>query len=555
MVNTFSRVIYLTLIPVALLVATLMPASAGAIEPAPPYVNPHWAQSSYPVIHGTANLTAVAGPSGPSHRLRGDEVQWKGVGPVNGMAPMYSGPYPNGKRVIWVGGYDRVAKLDADTLETLTTYAKGGNTFYGDDEIGRYIAQADKLQEGDRRRYLDYILKFWEAPFKSAESAYRMLSRENEFYLSHRGTDGQFSLQVYGEADPADPASPIMLRREWKGPPEISRTKVFSMNMTSDGTVVIVTMDGMLIALPQDFSSYRVLKLPRKGEEGGDKQDFFSAFVRNGMVTDERNGIYVVTRDNLHRVQWTGKALSLDENDGAWSVPYPNEITIGSGTTPELMGWGPNEDHLVVFADASKNNKLMVVWRDAIPPDWKGLPGYDRRVAGVSPVHFGVSTNEQIQIENTPVVYGYDAFLNNTHLEHSLPDQGSPSKQWLAESYSMNVPGHEARGGALLRWDPKTRMLKQVWQSQTNFASKLVYCGGARGGEWTLEGSDWNTGKSVFHYTMGKSHRFNPLGGPLYLDVDGNVVCGCGGSLGVVRVKPKHGPALAKPQLSGAKAQ
>src|SRR5262245_26037134 len=92
------------------ILAVLVVPVANAAEPAPPYVNPHWAESSYPVIHGTGNLAAVAGPSESSRRLHGDAVQWKGVGPVNGMAPMYSSPYPNGKRVIWVGGYDRVAK-------------------------------------------------------------------------------------------------------------------------------------------------------------------------------------------------------------------------------------------------------------------------------------------------------------------------------------------------------------------------------------------------------------------------------------------------------------
>ncbi|MDD5175002.1 MAG: hypothetical protein PHQ05_01085 [Sterolibacterium sp.] len=537
------------LLPLCFAVVASLPIAANSAKPAAPFVNPYVAASTYSVVHGTGNLTPVAGPVAPSHRLGPEEVIWKPTGPINGILPMYSGPYPNGKRTIWIGGYDRVAKLDADTLEVLTTYAKGGNTYFGNDEIDRFIATADRLQERNHKEYLDYVLKFWKEPFKSAESAYRFVSRENEFYLSHRGSDGQFSLQVYGEADPADPASPISLRREWKSPPEMSGTKVFSINMTSDGTVAIVTMDGVLMALPRDFSTYQVLKLPRKGEEtGATNQDYFSAFVRNGMSVDDRNGIYVVTRDNMHRVQWTGSALSLDEADGAWTAPYPNENLIGSGGTPQLMGWGPNEDHLVVDTDASKNNKLMVFWRDAIPSDWKGLPGYDRRVAGVAPIHFGVSENERILIENTPIVYGYGAFINNTYLEHGLPEQGSPTRQWIAECYSSSIPGYEARGGAMFQWDPQARVLKQVWQSRTNFvgavctvssANNILYCWGARNREWTLEGTDWNTGKSVFHYTMGKSNRFAPLGGPVFIQPNGDVTCGCGGGLGIVRVKPR----------------
>ena len=38
-----------------------------------------------------------------------------------------------------------------------------------------------------------------------------------------------------------------------------------------------------------------------------------------------------------------------DEADGAWSFPYRNGAHNGSGTTPSLMGFGPDEDHFLVF--------------------------------------------------------------------------------------------------------------------------------------------------------------------------------------------------------------
>lgn len=544
---------------VALLSLALAAHAFAANKPAEPYANPHLAASTYPAIHaGSASrFSPIAGPAGPSRRLGEKDIIWVKTGPIAGWGGPgpFSGPYPSGKRVMWVGGYDRVAKLDADTLEVLTTHAIGGNTFYGDVEIERHIATVDKL---DLMGRVDYMLKHWKKTFGSAGSCYHMLSRQNEFYMPFRAADGTLSLRVYGEADASDPASEISLRREWKIPTEVARANpksggFLSVAMTSDGWVVMATQDGTLIALSQDFKNYQTLKLPRKAEES-EERSFFDSFVRNGANTDDRGGIYIVTRDYMHRVQWTGQKLSLDEADGGWSVTYPNGLGIGSGTTPSLMGWGSNEDHLVAIADATPGNNLMVLWRDEIPADWKGLPGFDRRVAGVTPVKFGDTTDGTIQIENTPVIYGYGAFLNMQYafpVKPRLPNVGNPGLQWLAENYSAYAPGHESRGGAMIRWDPKTRALNTVWTTQTNFVgtvcsvsggSEMVYCWGARNGEWTLEATDWNTGKSAFHYTLGKSQRFDPIGGNINIAPDGSILCGCAGGLGVVKVPARgHG--------------
>jgi hypothetical protein len=377
-----------------------------------------------------------------------------------------------------------------------------------------------------------------------------MLSRENEFYLPHRNRDGSLSLQVFGEADAGDPASRIQLRREWKISPEVSKAGIFGMQMTSDGRIIVVTMDGAMIALSRDFKDYSFIRLPNKNT-GPEPTDFFQSFVRNSLATDDHGGIFVVTRDNLHRVQWTGEKLSLDEADGAWAAPYPNELGWGSGTTPNLMGWGPKEDHLVVIADGTRGNNMMAFWRDEIPANWKGLPGFDRRVAGITKVHFGVSKDEQPQIENGLVVYGYGAFIDNSNPVGHLSDLGGGRmKQYLAESWYMQVPGHEPLGGTKIEWDPKARELRTAWSTQANFVSSVctissatetLYCWGARNRVWTLEGVDWKTGKSAFHYPLGKSQRYNVFGGPIIIAPNGAVDCGCTGGLGMVRVQPKHG--------------
>lgn len=531
-----QKFIYLLL--VAVLPCTLLAATES--KPVPPFINPHLADSHYPATHAYADLTPLPGPLARSHRLTGNEVQWKPLGPFNTFPQVYSGPYPNGKRVIWAGGYDRITKLDAYTLETLTTYAIGGNTFYDEEETRRYVAEADKADDNAHKNWI----KFWkDEPFRAAIALYKIVTKDNHLYVPH-WSEGAFSLREYAEVDPTDPRSKIKLVREWKVPPEVSKSPLFGMQMTSDGTIVMTTQDGILIAITRDFSHYETVKLPMQNGPG-ETRDPLSSFVRNSISTDDHGGIYVVTRDGLNRVQWTGTKLSLDTADGGWSVPYPNGLGIGSGTTPALMGWGTKEDHLVLIADSNANNELMAFWRDEIPVDWKGLPGFDRRVAGIVPINFGIGKVEHNKLENALEVYGYGAFTNPTYPLATEP-QSSPTMQWLYDSFVTHVPGHEPLGGAKWEWNPSTRTLRTVWQTQTNLgtmicmisgADDILYCWGAQNGEWTVKGLDWNTGKINFSYTLGKSQRFNPFGGFLIINPDRTIDCAC--AFGPVRIKPK----------------
>jgi hypothetical protein len=523
-------------------VVALLPLSASATPALPPH-NPYLAESPYPVAHGYGDFTAMAGPIGPGRQLRSDEIVWKGVGPINGYAPTYSSPYPNGRRVLWIGGYDRITKLDADTFAVLTTYAIGGNTYFGAEEIERHLAAMDAMKEADVGAYEQ---KLWRNPYRYVQSAYRMVSAENELYIPHRSADGSVALRVYGDAEAGNPASDILLKREWKIPPDLSRANVMSVSMTHDGWVVLVTQDGVLVVLSRDFSKVHTLKLPRKSDEPADS-NFFNAFVRNGLTVDDKGGIYIVTRDYMDRVQWTGDKLSLDAADGAWIVPYPNELGVGSGTTPTPMGWGPNEDHLVVIADGTRGNQLLAFWRDAIPSDWKGLPGYDRRVVGVTPITFGVSPNEVVQVENAALVYGYGAFMNNFDNSYVELQLAARAGKVPGKDKVVHMPGHEAAGGSRIEWDSKSRTLNTVWRSQVNFVNTVctisggsdkVYCWGQRNKKWTLEIVDWKSGKSDY-YTLGKSKRYDALGGPIVVGPHGEIVCGCSGGLGLVSVNPK----------------
>ena len=82
-------------------------------------------------------------------------------------------------------------------------------------------------------------------------------------------------------------------------------------------------------------------------------------------------------------------------------------------------------------------------------------------------------------------------------------------------------------------WDEASQTFGEAW-ANTEVSSAnavpivsgdlgLVYVVGARDGSWTLEGVDWETGESRFHWTTG-SNRYNTLFSGLNIDQDGRIV-------------------------------
>jgi hypothetical protein len=82
-----------------------MPLSARAQnnKPEPPPRNPFLAQSGYSLAHANSaqtDSTVDAGPTGPTRALAPDEMRYHDLGIFN-AAYLISGPYADGKRVIW----------------------------------------------------------------------------------------------------------------------------------------------------------------------------------------------------------------------------------------------------------------------------------------------------------------------------------------------------------------------------------------------------------------------------------------------------------------------
>ena len=202
------------------------------------------------------------------------------------------------------------------------------------------------------------------------------------------------------------------------------------INITFDGRLVMTTDHGWVVCLARDFSTYDAIQLPGAGTDAAEHCADRAAryghtsygWVRTSSCTGDDGGIYVSSVDTIHKVVWTGERLSLDPADGAWSARYRNGGGDGSGTTPSLMGFGPDEDRFVVIGDGDDVVNITLLWRDEIPDDWEQLPGApSRRIAGMGPAHMGDPTRTEIKTEQSITVSGYGAMTVNNE-PASLPD-------------------------------------------------------------------------------------------------------------------------------------
>ena len=197
--------------------------------------NPYLADSVNPMAHGDPaqqDAVRVPGPSDPGPRLSSDEVRYAPTGPAH-FGAFTSSPYPNGRRVLWSNGLDRVVKVDFETYEVLATYWLPGARRWTEEEADDAIAGFDASNEG--------IGAIWRAFRESSKlrdlsGVYTVLDKDNTYYIASK--DG--SITAYADADPSDPASGIVEKATFVLPPDVSGLTV-GMNMTFDGWLVLPT--------------------------------------------------------------------------------------------------------------------------------------------------------------------------------------------------------------------------------------------------------------------------------------------------------------------------
>ncbi|MEM7413069.1 MAG: hypothetical protein AAF430_22745 [Myxococcota bacterium] len=508
--------------------------------------NPFLADSAYPMAHGDPAQQDglwVPGPEAPGPQLSSEEVKYVATGPGH-FGAYTSSAYPDGRRVLWSNGIDRILKLDFDSYEILTTYWLPGARRWTEEEADEAIASFDASNEG--------FFATWRAlrgsdKFRDLSGVYTILDIDNTYYIGSR--DG--AITAYRDANPEDPASEIVVRDSFQLPDSVSGHAV-GMNLTWDGWLIIPTEHGDVVAVSRDFSEYRVGRMRHsEGAENKATGGTGQGWVRNGFALDERGGIYIASQEHMHKLVWTGDQISTDPADGAWTSRYLNGWGRGTGATPSLMGFG-DEDRFVVITDGEPLMNVVLFWRDDIPADWDGVSGApNRRIAGMLPADMGDPELDEIQSEQSVIVAGYGALVVNNVPRNSpwyLPAQA----ERLLIGLLGSAPLYQPFGVQKFAWDPEKRALLEAWVNRevsspsclpvVSYASDRVYLIGARDNAWTLEAIDWSTGESAFHSVIG-SQRFNPFYSGTLIDEEARVHYGT--HWGRVRLDPKPSPRAA----------
>ncbi len=479
-----------------------------------PPVNSYLADSAWPMSHRNPYNQASSPYAGPttstnlsSELLPGDPVP---------ITLAISGRYPGGGRAIWGATLKNVFKVTSS------------------DGKLKYLAKTERLQSQD----------------EAISGAYSLIDRDGTFFVPRGPT-----IEAFRDAVPGKLASEIVKAREFVIPADIlphDDDAIVGLNMTFDGFLVFVTRCGLVGAVSRDFAEFAWLALTLPPDTGRD----VALEISNSIAVDETGGVYVVTNRTMNRVQFSRDeqpSLSLE-----WSAAYqttdeqsPGRLGTGSGTTPTLMGFG-DQDQFVVIADGQALMHIVLFWRGEIPADWQGLPGRDRRIAAEYPVTFGDADAVVSTTEQSLTVRGYEiAAVSNRYGELPRFFKRFARKRMGNDIgkmtiYRSNHPSIAPYGVEKFVWDPQRRSLRTAWSNPAiscpngiptmSEATGLMYCIGQRDGCWTMEAIDWDTGKSAFHNKLAKNADFNSFYAATEIGGDANILTGTfGGLLNVAR--------------------
>jgi hypothetical protein len=513
------------LVALASTLPLVLATSASSATETPPR-NSFLADSVYPLGHGDPgqqDALPVHGPSDPGPLLDASDVQYAPTGPAQ-FGAYTSSPYPDGRRVIWSNGLDRIVKVDFDTFEILATYWLEGARRWTESEADASIEGFDESNEG--------VFSIWHAfqdasKLRDISSVYTVLDVDNTYYIA----DKNGTITAYADADPNDPASPIVAKASLRLPEQVTGLTV-GMNMTFDGWLIVPTEHGYVVAISRDLKESHVIRM-RHSEGAEDKATRPTGYgwVRNAVAIDEAGGIYIASRQHMHKLVWAGERLSTEPADGAWTALYLNGWGHGTGATPSLMGFG-DEDRFVVITDGEPLMNVVLFWRDEIPEQWETLAeSPDRRIAGMLPADMGDPDLSEIQSEQSVVVAGYGALIVN-NVPRNAPWYLPSRARTLLVSYLGSNPAYQPYGVQKFEWDETAQALRNAWVNRkvsspscvpiVSYPSDRVYLIGARENRWTLEALEWSDGRSAFYSVIG-GQRYNPLFSGTILDELGRI--------------------------------
>jgi len=473
----------------------------------------------YPVLKGTFNVDLTTQPR-------------VAVGPVSIITMASTSP-----NYMWGASTQNVSYIDVSNggFKEVANYKESGSKKIPAGKLDEVLAKKYNTL-ADVENATQKELGMNETNIFS--NIYVLVDKDNILYSVNKRT-----IRAYGLVDPAKPEAGIKLLRSVDLTSQMSSGEMYFaclLSITYDGKLIVMGSQSVRIL---DRENFKILDAVQFGKD---------ETITNSVAVDEKNGLYVASDKIMHKLVWTGKKLSTDAADGAWQSPYdcgqqPPSVKFGKGTgsTPTLMGFGDDQDKLVVITDGSDHMKITAFWRDEIPSYAKPVSGAKSpRIAGQFAITCGLDPKIAfIQSEQSVVVKNYDAFVVNNVREAGAKDR-------LVDVFAGGPVLAPAKGVERVQWDVNTHSFKSVWTRNDVVSistvptmsgpSNIVFVNGyyPQTG-WEVTGMDWNTGETVFRTVFGQSNLgngaysiiqfmpngdllFNSIGGPTRVKLEKN---------------------------------
>jgi hypothetical protein len=477
-----------------------------------PVVNPYLASSLYAITHVDSSQSDSTPYGPPSGVFTVDPTTRPIVygGPINIQTYVSTN-----KNYMWAVGSDRVSYVNKTRgkwnveakYEALADASNGTLPPIPDENFSTFgKSSAVGMNTSSMNSSLTSLFGANYAD-RAGSGTYSVVDNDNVIYTNYND-----SIYAFALSDPNNPSAGITKRYNMtdvfdtiEGANHPNNLKLWGLSMTYDGHLIITLSNGVAV-IDRDLNNsstsfYRFAD----GE-----------YVTNSIAVDENSSIYVASNTIMRKLVWNGTTLSGDAADGAWSCPYtssdiPPIIKYGNGTgsTPTLMGFGNDEDKLVVITDGAKDMNLVAFWRNNITPG-------SNRIAGQIPVTCGFATlPEWIQSEQSVVVHGYGAFVVNNIPETVSSDLIGKNK--ILQVSLMGPAYPTCYGVERFQWNPSTHAWSSVWAqsdvSSTSMiptnsqSSNMALINGWSSNGWDVLGLDWDTGKTV-HQTIFGNENF-----------------------------------------------
>jgi len=518
----------------ASLLGCLLTASSSAEEL--PAANPWLADSPYAISHHNPAQTDVTELAGPSIGKKLELKDAKSVPLLWCSAPTY-------KRI----GEDTIV-IASNPMGLVKVRATGedfelvSNVPYPGREQVHADTTNDKIQavmEGideKRRAKQDWrlLLDSWMMYYKLNVSmrtmpsgAYAIIDRDGYHYTFYDLHNLVKSFDGNQVEQPLLPVKHSNIIEQLPAKDAVGIDRIVGISMTYDGHIVVAA-SGALIVTDREL---RVV----------DYQLFPGEHVENSIAIDKDNGIYMVTSRNMHKLVWTGSKLSRADSDGAWSSRYDvmaegeaqkmGAASHGSGTTPSLLGFGDDEDKLVIISDGNPHNSQVVAfWRNEIPADFKQKAGtQSRRIADQIPFKLSKTT-----VEASPVVYGNGLLVVNS----TYPEPGPIPMDLISNAFLAGTTRQPPKGIQKYDWLAAEDRFVESWSildvdntdwmpPAVSSANGLVYIANKRNDVYEYFAADWMTGEKKATWQFpNDSVLWNTWGGITVFLEDGDFLLG-----------------------------